>query len=85
MDVRNFEDTSLCLTCSVTRVSLLQSEILDMDRMDHTFLARSKCGCWKKKGEEKGEEETEESEMSERCDFHHVQLQNRKSKADEVD
>lgn len=23
MDVRNFEDTSLCLTCSVTRVSLL--------------------------------------------------------------
>lgn len=56
-----------------------------MDRMDHTFLARSKFGCWKKKGEEKGEEETEESEMSERCDFHHVQLQNRKSKADEVD
>lgn len=23
MDVRNFEDNSLCLTCSVTRVSLL--------------------------------------------------------------
>lgn len=43
-----------------------------MDRMDHTFLARSKCGCWKKKGEEKGEEGREGSEINERCDFQHV-------------